>query len=221
VEAGTGSRVLPDGSVDIVWDDGAELFVAGPDTGPVLRELRPGSTIVGLRFRPGVAGVGLGLPASELRDAHVTLEDVWDAPAGELAETLVGAAGAGQKRRLLEEAVIRRLPGIDAPDPLILGAIRQLGRPASRVGALSDSLFVSERHLRRIFREAIGYGPKTLDRVLRFRRFISLGAAIARGEEQLAGVAAQLGYSDQAHLSREIASLSGLSPRRLVETWHP
>jgi len=219
VDTGTGARVLPDGSADVVWDDGAEFFVAGPDTGPVVRDLRPGSTVVGIRFRPGVAGVGLGLPASELRDMHVTLEDVWGERGKELAEALDGAAGATRRRRLLEEAVLRRLPEIDPPDPLVLGAIRRLGKPASRVGALSDSLFVSERHLRRIFREAVGYGPKTLDRVLRFRRFVSLGPAIVRGEEQLAGVAAQLGYADQAHLSREIASLSGLSPRRLVETW--
>ena len=41
------------------------------------RQIEPGATIVGLRFRPGVAGIALGLPASELRDSRVALDALW------------------------------------------------------------------------------------------------------------------------------------------------
>jgi len=205
--------VLPDGSVDIVSGADGELFVAGPDTGPVRRELSSGSLIVGIRFRPGAAGAALGLPASELRDAQVPLEAIWGRRATELADRLAASADAGRKRRVLEEAVIERLPTVKPPDPVVLEAVRRLGRPRSRVGALSEALFVSERHLRRAFRYTVGYGPKTLDRVLRFQRFLSRAPA----EEGLARVAAELGYADQAHLARESVRLSGLSPTRLAE----
>jgi AraC-like DNA-binding protein len=216
---GTGAppptRVLPDGCVDIVWRD-PDLFVAGPDSGPYMSAVHPGATIVGLRLRPGIAGQALGLPASELRDARTSMEDVLGPVGAELAERISEAREPLLQRRVLERALRARRERAPAPDPLVLAAVRQLGRPGSRVGSLSSTLFTSERQLLRRFRTSVGYGPKTLDRVLRFQRFLSL-ASIPRGDRDgLARIAAELGYADQAHLSRECVQLSGLSPSRLV-----
>ncbi len=105
---------------------------------------------------------------------------------------------------------------MDEPDWLVLAAGRLLGLPGSRVASVSRTLATSERQLLRWFRAAVGYGPKTLDRVLRFQRFLSRAPVIARGEDSLAGLAAELGYADQAHLSRESVALSGLTPGELV-----
>ena len=204
------TAVLPDGCVDLVWRRG-ELLVAGPDSRPVLSPLPADDAIVGLRLRPGIAGPALGLPASELRDSRVPLEDVWGPSAGTLAERLGEAASAPRRRLLLEDALLARLPRIGEPDPLVLAAIRGLGAAGSRVGRLSDVLGTSERHLLRRFNGAVGYGPKTLDRVLRFQRFL----ARARGGH-LARTAADLGYADQAHLTRECVRLSGRTPARLA-----
>ena len=66
---------------------------------------------------------------------------------------------------------------------------------------------------RRRFERAVGYGPKTLGRVLRFRRFLSLaedhGVPLARA-------AAEAGYADQPHLTRECSDLAGLPPAELL-----
>jgi AraC-like DNA-binding protein len=107
---------------------------------------------------------------------------------------------------------LRRLPEVEPPSPLIREAVRRLGRPGSRVAALSAALYISERQLRRRFFEAVGYGPKTLDRVLRFQRFLWF----RRHGWQLAAAAAKVGYADQAHLTRESVRLTGLSPARLT-----
>jgi AraC-like DNA-binding protein len=208
------ARVVPDGCVDLVWREG-ELFLAGPDTRPFMSPLPPGATILGLRLRPGVAGSALGLPASELRDAHVPLEAVWGRFAAELAERLAGGSTA-DGRRVLEDALAARRSEMVDPDPLVQAAARRLGAPAARVRTLSRALGVSERHLRRRFHTAVGYGPKTLDRVLRFQRFLARAPALGRGDELLARLALELGYADQAHLSRECVRLSGLSPTGLV-----
>src|SRR5919197_212505 len=189
-------RVLPDRCVDLVWRAGA-LFVAGPDRVPVISPLAAGSIIVGLRLRPGTAGAILGLPARELREARVALEDVW------------GKRGASL-------AVQARRAEMSALDPLVLAATRQLGLPGSRVGSLSRALGTSERQLLRRFDASVGYGPKTLDRVLRFQRFLSRAARPTSAEAQLARIAADLGYADQAHLTRECLRLSGLTPTRLA-----
>lgn len=63
--------------------------------------------------------------------------------------------------------------------------------------------------LRRRFVQAIGYGPTTYLRVSRFQRAVSL-AMRAPG---LAALAAAAGYADQAHLSRDVRALTGLTPR--------
>jgi AraC-like DNA-binding protein len=211
------TRVLPDGCVDLVWL-GDDLLVAGPDRGPVLSPPRPGQTIVGMRLRPGVAGLVLGLPASELRDERVTLERVWGDRGAELSERLGDAGSSRHRRRLLEEAVLQRLARVEKPDALVLAATRSLGLPGSRVGSLAGALGASERQLLRRFDAAVGYGPKTLDRVLRFQRFLSEARGATNGDAGLARLAAEVGYADQAHLSRECMRLSGLTPGRLLAT---
>jgi AraC-like DNA-binding protein len=200
------ARVMPDGCVDLVWR-GGDLFVAGPDSRAFLSPVAPGETIVGLRFRTGTAGQLLGLPANELLDARVPVAEIWGA---ELAERLGEAPSAEERRALLERAVEQR---IAEPDQLVLDAVHRLGRPGTRIGDLSDALGTSERQLLRRFNGAVGYGPKTLDRVLRFQRFL---ARARNGGGDLARAAADLGYADQAHLTRECVRLSGLTPARLA-----
>jgi AraC-like DNA-binding protein len=210
-------RVVPDGCIDLVWR-GFELMVAGPDSRPFMSPLEPGETVVGLRLRPGAAGQALGLPASELRDMRAWLRDIWDGDGLELEER-VGAAGAPARRReVLEDALLERRPRMKEPDPLVLAAARGLGLPGSRVRSLSRALGTSERQLLRRFNAAVGYGPKMLDRVLRFQRFVSLAPTLAAGDAGLARAAAELGYADQAHLTRDCVRLSGITPARLVHS---
>ena len=93
------------------------------------------------------------------------------------------------------------------PDPLVVAAARRLGTDG--VGVVARDLAISERQLRRRFHVGAGFGPKTLARVLRFRRFV---AAIDGGRTDLAALAFEAGYADQAHLTRETKRLAGLPP---------
>ena len=60
-----------------------------------------------------------------------------------------------------------------------------------------------------------GYGPKMLELILRLQRFI----ALLRGPADLplAMLAVDAGYADQAHLSREVRALCGMTPSALRE----
>jgi transcriptional regulator GlxA family with amidase domain len=80
------------------------------------------------------------------------------------------------------------------------------------VDELADRLGLSTRQLHRRSVAAFGYGPKTLQRILRFSRAVSL----ARSAATFAEVAADGGYADQAHLAREVKDLSGLMLRELL-----
>jgi AraC-like DNA-binding protein len=209
--------ILPDGCVDVIWRDG-RLVVAGPDQRAWLSQVRAGEEIVGLRLRPGVAGAVLGLPASELLNSRVPLEELFDSRAAKVAERLNENEGRDSKYLLLEALVASAIEQ-RAPDPLVLAATRRLGFPGSRVDELANALGISERQLRRRFHAAVGYGPKTLDRVLRFRRLVSQAQAVSDGEVDLARIAAELGYADQAHMTRDSVRLTGMPPARLAALW--
>ena len=211
-------RVLPDACIDIIWD-GASIFVAGPDTGPVPIIPRAGQFFAGLRFLPGRAPGFLGVPASELLDSRVPLADLWGrAPADELADRLASAASPEAAAAVLDHAVADRAGQARAADPLIdeLVAMYTTNQPeaASAVRFASRAMSVGERRLHRHCRAAVGYGPKMLERVLRFQR----ARRIARGTSSLALVAAVAGYADQAHLSREARCLAGTTPSDLFKT---
>jgi AraC-like DNA-binding protein len=213
-------HVLPDACIDIVWD-GERLFVAGPDTRPVAVSQEEGVVISGVRFRPGTAPGFLNVPASELLDSRADLSDIWgNAAAERLAERLVEAGGPESAADELEAAVAERARTARLPDEVACALVSLLGHQPSSAGALraaSEELGVGPRRLHRHCCEAIGYGPKTLQRVLRFQRALRL----ATEERSLASLAARAGYSDQAHMSRECQRLAGLTPSVLFKTTRP
>lgn len=214
--------VLPDACVDLIWQQGYGVFVAGPDTGPVPSPNAPGTVLAGVRLRPGAGGPALGMPLSELLDQRadaVDLRAVQPAgPVADLARLLPGSLAPDVAMRRL----IRIADGMTEagpPDPLVTETVRRLSRPGVRVERVAADLGVSERQLRRRCRAAVGYGPATLRRVLRFRRFVSSVDRIGEAAD-LAWLAAKTGYADQAHLTRESTRLAGLPPAALARARH-
>jgi AraC-like DNA-binding protein len=236
-------RVLPDACVDLIWSS-ERLTIAGPDTHARLVALAPGARIVGVRLRPGAAGAVLGLPASELRDeapdaADVLGRDHTDALLEALLRTAAGEVGgreAGGREAGGREASGREASGREAsagndphaillaaverragsgPDPLVRAAVAALDRPHALVGAVAAELGVSARQLQRRVTDAVGYGPKVLARVLRFRRLQALPAG------PLVERALEAGYADQAHMTAEVTHLAGISPVRFLKDRTP
>jgi AraC-like DNA-binding protein len=210
--------VLPDGCADLIWQSGRGIFVAGPDTGPVPSSFAPGTVFAGARLRPGAGGPALGLPLSALLDQRVDagelLGEVAGGPAADLARLLPGWIAPDMAIRGLA-AIAGRMVAAGPPDPLVMETARRLGSPRTRVREVASDLGVSERHLQRRCQAAVGYGPATLRRVLRFRRFVS-GIDQAGTRADLARLAAETGYADQAHLTRESTRLAGLPPAALA-----
>jgi AraC-like DNA-binding protein len=202
--------VLPDACTDLIWQQGRGAFAAGPDTGPFPSALPPGTMLVGVRLRPGAGGPALGLPLTELRDQRVDLADMLPEFARRLPGDLSAGAALAQLTSMVTELAADRVP-----DPLVSRAARVLASSDGQTRALASDLGVSERQFRRRCLDAVGYGPKTLHRILRFRRFVSLLDA-AEHRLDLAQVAVEVGYADQAHLTRESARLAGLPPAALA-----
>lgn len=207
--------VLPDGRVDLVWMAGGEPLVAGPQTRFVPRPPAPPGVAIGVRFHPSAGPPLLGLPAHELVDLHVALADIDTARATALRRRLPALVDPGSGPAIAS-ALAGWLAAAEAPDRAIRAAVRLLDTPGAAVAAVAHAVGYSERELRRRFRESVGYGPKTLQRVLRFQRVLAGLAGPDEAPEQLARLAAAAGYSDQAHMTRETKELSGLTPAQLA-----
>ncbi|MFB7615215.1 DUF6597 domain-containing transcriptional factor [Kitasatospora sp. NPDC056181] len=200
--------VLPDGCMDLLWTRG-RLLVAGPDT----RAHRPGAggegPWAGVRFYPGTAPALLGVPAHELRDQRVGLADLW--PGARVRRLTERVDAAPDPAAALEDLAVLLAVEAEPADPL-LGAVVASLEAGRSVTATAESVGLGARQLHRRSLGAFGYGPKTLARILRLQRAL----ALARSGVAFAQTAAVTGYTDQAHLARDVRELTGESLSALV-----
>lgn len=211
-----GFLVVPDGCVDIVWKSG-RLLAVGPDRVAARPVLEPGSQVLGARFAPGAARAWLGLPMDAIVGQAVELRDLVGPQVGELLQRMEDA-GPAARQDVFQSGLARLGRDADAPDArgaqLFAMAAAPAGDEAQRLAAMRERLGLSERSLRRLCHAQFGYGPKTLERILRFQRLLALARA-DRGAG-LAALAFEAGYADQAHLSREVRALCGMGASALM-----
>ncbi|AKT41467.1 helix-turn-helix domain-containing protein [Chondromyces crocatus] len=178
--------------------------------------IRSGQRTVMVRLHLGTHGAVFGVPSSVIADRIVPLEDLWGVAATrELGERLFEARQVPEVVAILEEVIARRLPASEAheaPTQLALDAAARLG--TARVNDVAKALGVSERTLRRVFREAVGMSPKEFSQLTRFHR--ALREARAGLHVDWAGIASATGYYDQAHLIAEFRKIVGVTPRAFL-----
>jgi AraC-like DNA-binding protein len=202
-------RIVPDGCMDLIWSAKRGLTVVGPNTTAFVSSVREGSAVAGVRLHPGAAPPVFGVEAPQLLDARVPAAQLLGDDARRLEERVAAAADAAERADLLVAFVAGRATA--TPDPLVREATRRLER--ARVARVAEALAVSERHLRRLVTANVGYGPKLLARVLRLRRAL----ARVRAGAELAEVAYDAGYADQAHFSHDCRELAGVPPGRFLQ----
>jgi AraC-like DNA-binding protein len=212
-----GRRLLPSGRADFVWVGELGVYVSGPQTRYSHAMALPPMVIYGARFRPGAAPYLLRTPASELVDSSIPLDAI-DARLARRLEDRIGDAREDATAALsaFGAELERRLRTTEPPSPAVREAIRLLDGSAT-VAEAAARAFVSERALQRRFARDVGYGPKVLQRVLRFQRFLR---ELAAPQTSLARAGLLAGYADQSHLTRETRRLAGLSPAQLTSYRH-
>jgi AraC-like DNA-binding protein len=219
IGAGEGSYeqpVLPDGSIDLVAT-ADDVVVAGPATRSTTLRLAPGTPIVGVRFRTGAGPAVVGVGAADLRDQDVPLDDLWNRAGAEMAARAVNAPDWRARLGVMVNGVAARLGQARTPDPVGVGVARMLAeRPGRALALVAGDVGLSERQLRRRVEEAVGYPPRMLARILRFQRFLRAARVSGPGRD-LARLAADAGYADQAHLTRECRTLGGRPPAALLD----
>jgi AraC-like DNA-binding protein len=171
-------------------------------------------------FTPLGAYSFFGGAVVDLAARMIGIDDVLGGDGARLRERL-GATNGWQRRfDIVEDFVTRRARFL--PSPELEFAYRRLARSGGgiRIGALAEEIGWSRKHLVDRFRSEFGLAPKSIARMMRFHqacRMARIGTSSG-----WAGIAAESGFSDQAHLVREFVSLAGEPPtawaRRLALT---
>jgi AraC-like DNA-binding protein len=151
-----------------------------------------------------------GMPMGELTRQVVELEDVLGREADALAERLATAPDWARRIDIFERAIAARVLRAPPVAPELEWAWERLLQTdgAAPIGALGEELGWSRRHLAARFREELGMPPKALARILRFERAVER----LRAGEDLAALALDCGYYDQAHFNRDFREFAGATP---------
>lgn len=217
------SQVLPHPTCNLTVERGVRRPDAPPEavlvTGPVTRrfdvETAGRGWVWGVRFRPGGLAALAGLDATQLAQRTLAAREVL--PAGVVAalEMLhdTGAAPEVDRARV-EDALRPMLTELDPDHQLVLAVVADLlaDRTLVRVAQLTERHGLSTRRLQRLFARYLGVGPKWV--LARYRMHDVVAALDAGFTGSLADLAAEHGWYDQAHFTRDFTALVGVTPAR-------
>jgi AraC-like DNA-binding protein len=211
-------RLVPDGTTSIAFERQSDESCSGYLRGPLLRSVErrfsAPTLLIGVRLRPGVAFNLTASPIDRIVDRRVPLQEVEELRAlaaiekmnqspAQLISTLQGALCQQLATTSLHPIVERALAAIHAE----CGDIS--------VSDVAVRCNTSARHLGRLLREWVGFGPKRYAAIVRFQS--SLAGMAQAPQLSVASLASETGYFDQSHLSAEVTRFAGDTPGRLIE----
>jgi AraC-like DNA-binding protein len=224
---------LPDASVELYFNLGPNgrhasrtaqrtlphraAWVVGPHDRPIYiaKETRD-CDIVGIRLHPWMAEAVLGVPAREVRDSLVDLEDLWGARVDEIRGRIHEANDPAARIAIVERAVAERATRAahrgSTESRLVEHLCHEAEADASlTIGEMAARHGLTHRRLIELFEHTVGLKPKAYHRVRRLRRVFRL--IDEKPRPTWTTIAHRCGYFDQAHLIHDFRQLTGVLPR--------
>ncbi|MER6099590.1 helix-turn-helix domain-containing protein [Streptomyces sp. NPDC001728] len=222
------SHLVPHPSVNIVFQrygplgapagsTRASAEVSGIGLGLFTQKLEESGRVCGVQFRPGgFRPFAPAWPVSTWTGRRVPLTEVFPDAGADAGADVLSPDDDHARVAALDAFLLARGP---APDPAADQAMElvdlvRADRTVRRVSQLAAATSLSARSLQRLFSSHVGVGPKWV--ILRYRIHEALeraeAAETAGGDPDWAGLAAELGYSDQAHLVRDFTATIGVPP---------
>ena len=225
-------RILPDGSVEVVInlrDDRLQVYdrqscapaghvrgalISGPRSEYFVIDTAQQLSTIGVHFKPGGAFPFLGLPAGEIQDQHLDLQDLWGTSGGQMREEVLEARSVDAKFAVLEKWFLRHAPQLER-HPAVAYALGEFNpERATSVTEVTGRIGMSPKRFIQLFQKEVGLTPKLFCRVRRFQKVLR---AIGMGRRiEWADVALDCGYFDQAHFIHDFRAFSGLNPSTYV-----
>ena len=209
--------IVPYPNVHLTFVNDNAGTVHGVPRGHVFRVLEGAGRVFGVAFRPGCFRPFLRSSVSTITDRSLPACDVFgpDVPRRAMAE----AADEAELCQVVEQFLRAHLPGRDPTAEAVADIVASIAAEpdVTRVDALAGRLGMSVRRLQRLFAEYVGVGPKW---VIRRYRLHEVTERLSNGvAPDWARLAAELGYADQAHFSRDFTAMFGESPSRYADRY--
>ncbi|HEY2362697.1 MAG TPA: helix-turn-helix transcriptional regulator [Candidatus Angelobacter sp.] len=223
-------RLMPDGSIELVINlqlDEARIYdrekldqytrlpgalLCGPHSSVFVIDTAQQASVIGIHFKPGGAFPFFKMPAGELHNLHVSLEDLWGHEAGLLRERLLEARMPEKKIQVLEQCLLKQafkpLERHRAVD-CALGLFRNI-HTAPAMTELAGHIGISSRRFIQLFSNEVGLTPKLFARVRRFQQVLQ--RIRTNADFSWVDMAASCGYFDQAHFIHDFKEFSGINP---------
>lgn len=184
--------------------------VVGVIRGGFSYTMRDSGRVLGTRFRPGGFRTFLGAPVSTLTGRFTEIGEMFGTAGTALVEQVLAEPDARAAVTLVETFLLDLGPGQDplAEEAAALVDLAEDDPSMTRVDELAARSGRPMRSLQRLFRDYVGIGPKW---VIRRFRLHEAADRIYQGLD-LATLAAELGYADQAHLTRDFTAAVGMPP---------
>jgi AraC-like DNA-binding protein len=209
--------IVPYPNVHLTFVNDTAATVHGVPRGRVFRVLEGAGRVFGVAFHPGCFRPFLGSSVSTITDRSLPAGDVFgpDVPRRAMAD----AADEAELRQVMEQFLRAHLPGRDPTAEAVADIVARIAAEpdVTRVDTLAERLGMSVRRLQRLFAEYVGVGPKW---VIRRYRLHEVTERLSNGiAADWARLAAELGYADQAHFSRDFTAMFGESPTRYADRY--
>jgi AraC-like DNA-binding protein len=169
-------------------------------------------SVMGIHFKPAGAFPFLNLPAGELHNTTVSLDNFWGGKAEEMRERLLAAPSSLEKFKLLEHYLLSHIKQPLKRHPAIEFALKKIPslQHSRAISELTDQIGLSSRRFIELFNKQVGLSPKLFSRVCRFQ--YALRIINSTKQMDWSEIALECGYFDQAHFIHEFKAFSGLSP---------
>ena len=208
------AETLPHPCVHLVVEKGRS-GVVGVMRGRFSRQLAGEGRVFGVKFRPGAFHPFWGSPVSGLTDRRLGLREAFGADGASLEEAILALEDERARVGVAETFLRGRLP---QRDPNVATTARVAGliaadRTVTRVEDVAARSGLGKRTLQRLFGRYVGVGPKW---AIRRYRLHEAAERLADGEgaPNLAELALELGYFDQAHFAKDFEKVVGVAPAK-------
>ncbi|WP_233520490.1 helix-turn-helix domain-containing protein [Flocculibacter collagenilyticus] len=194
---------------------GQTLFSEGVIMLPVRKQadvisLPPGAKLAGIRFHPGIGFGVLG----KCYDQPALLQKKDDTSFAfySLLETLRQRNNNHSRIAALRHWLAFNMNFTDVMPVALEKVFSSIGQE-TKLGLIGQQSNLSQRQIERVIKTRLGMTPKHFQRVLRIKKTIQF--LRTNKQADLADVAVQFGFSDQAHMTREFRSIAGATPSQV------
>jgi AraC-like DNA-binding protein len=204
-------HTLSNASVHLVVQRG-ECRIQGVVTGRFTKVLEGEGRVFGVKFRPAGFRPFRGSRVSDLTDRSIPIREVFGAEGDALAEEILSLDDEARIVELLDAFFLERLPPVDPLVPTLNGIVARIveDRTVTTVDRVVGLTGIGKRTLQRLFSQYVGVSPKWV--IQRYRLHEAEERLAAGQPVDLATLALELGYYDQAHFARDFRAIVGRPP---------